>query len=444
MSSSELRRALPVLTLTFVLGACVGDEDVGKLDQALAHDGPWDIPAETIAIGDSQYVTYTGAGPWVGSSGCGGGLSEGAAILREWLRVAYPQISSIGGYSCRSINGDGTTMSVHATGRALDVMIPTSGGAADNDLGDPIGTWLIEHAEEIGIQYIIWDRWTWGAHRAAGSKERAYGGAHPHHDHLHVELSVEASRLGTPWFSGPMTLPQSDCIALGPDGGVIEETDDCFAAYGPSAYWRHESSGHGGGLMWTNAFQSDSPSNWARWHLDTEEAGRYAVEVWAEPGFAVHRATRYQIAHAGEEHELEVDLSGASGWVRLAELDFAAGSGQHLSVYDNTSSPVAADQHVPADAVQLVRLDGTTPEPMPIEPMPGARTNWMFPVERVAPPPILGGDPTIDDDGFEDHFEEGTPLSSGCSASGAHPPVGGAPLLLFLGFSLGCLLRRRR
>lgn len=260
-----------------------------------------------------------------------------------------------------------------------------------------------------------------------------------------MELSVEASRLGTPWFSGPMALPQSDCVALGPDGGVIEETDDCFGAHGPSAYWRHETSGHGGGLLWTNAFQSDTPSNWARWHLTTQEAGRYAVEVWAEPGLAIHHATRDQIAHAGEEHELVVDLSGASGWVRLAELDFAEGAGQHLSVYDKSPSSVGSDQHIPADAVQLVRLDGAT-EPTPTEPMPGERTFYLAPVERVPSVPFYGGDPAIDDDGVGDSFEDGTPLSSGCSVSGGRRRGldGLSPTALLILAGLALVRRRRR
>ena len=151
-------------------------------------------------------------------------------------------------------------MSVHATGRALDLHIPLHEGDADNDLGDPVGNWLIEHAEEIGIQYIIWDRWTWGAHRRAGEKERAYGGAHPHDDHLHIELSTVAAELGTPWFAGPMEPPEeTGCEPLPADGGVIDETDACFRAYGPATYWRREgSAGHDGSLLWTNAYEGDA------------------------------------------------------------------------------------------------------------------------------------------------------------------------------------------
>lgn len=421
-----------------LLTSCAAGEDVGKADFALSQPGPWDIPADVAAIGDTQHIDYTGAGPWVGTDGCGGGLLTGTGRLRDWMATAFPQVTGIGGYSCRHINGDSTRMSVHATGRALDISIPLHSGEADNDLGDPVGNWLIEHAEEIGIQYIIWDRWTWNASRTAGSKERLYGGAHPHHDHLHIELSIEAGAATTPWFSGAMTPPDTDCPALGPDGGTVEETSECFSLYGPAAYWRSESVGHGGSLLWTNAFENDSPSNWARWHLAVEEGGQYTVEIYAQQPFAAHRTTRYELRHGDVETAIEVDLAGAMGWVRLGEFTFAPGGGQHLSVYDNSPVPVASDQRIPADAIRLVRAD-TTPGPDPgPDPDPGSDSR-VIDVYEIAPidvGPIFGGDPTLDDD----PMSPGRTSVSGCSV-GSGSSSSSWLLALLVGFAF---VRRRR
>ncbi|MCB9597843.1 MAG: extensin family protein [Sandaracinaceae bacterium] len=443
-----MRRHVRCLAL-LLLASCAGAEDVGETEAGLAIAGPWVIPADTLAIGDSQYVPYTGAGPWVGPSACGGSLLAGSAELRDWLLVAFPQVRSIGGYSCRSINGDSSTMSVHATGRALDIMLPLDGGEADNDLGDPIGAYLIEHAEEIGIQYIIWDRWTWSASRTPGAKGRAYGGAHPHHDHLHVELSTDAAARRTPWFSGSRPLPDSMCGVLPRDGGVVEENDDCFTAYGPATYWRTEATGHGGSMRWTNAFQSSSPSNWARWHIDLEEGGEYAVEVYAQSPYAVNTATRYVLMHGDVEHEIMVDFTGADGWVQLGTFTFAPGGGQHLSVYDNTAGAVASDQHIPADAMRLVRVEPTAPELGPTtepdpdptaEPEPGPHVIDLRELPLRDLGPLLEGDPTLDDDPMEPFPHSGS-LSGTCSAGGATSPGSAWPLgLLFA----AALLRRRR
>lgn len=48
-------------------------------------------------------------------------------------------------------------LSVHAIGRAIDLMVPMEAGDANNGLGDPVANWLVENAEFIGIQRVIWD-----------------------------------------------------------------------------------------------------------------------------------------------------------------------------------------------------------------------------------------------------------------------------------------------
>jgi MYXO-CTERM domain-containing protein len=426
-----------------MLAGCMVDDQIGKTEAALSHPGPWDIPASTIAIGDTQWVENTQAGPWVGTSGCSGGITSGAQVLKDWLLGAYPQIRSIGGYSCRAIVGAESVMSVHGTGRALDIMLPLHAGDADNDLGDPIGNYLIEHAEEIGIQYIIWDRWSWNASRAAGTKERMYGGTHPHHDHLHVEVSVEASRMGTPWFTSPMEPPSLDgCDAIPVAGGTVDNSSPCFAAYGPATYWRNEAGvGEGGSLTWTNAFSNDTPSNWARWHLNVGEAGEYAVEVSVDPAFGVYNAVRYGVSHDGAEELVTADQSASDGWIRLGIFHFAAGAGQHISVFDNYTGTVPPEQHIVADAVRLV------PDAPGMEPTdPGVEPTDPPPV--MEPGPMPDGDPTIDDDPMitDDLYYgrgDGT-VTGGCAVSTTRDAgASTGPVLAALAL-LAAGLRRRR
>lgn len=385
-------RALAILVtggMSILACAPEGPEELGQSGARLAHPGPWVIPESTLLIGDTQYVEYTGAGPWVGESGCADGLTPGAAIVRDYLYEHFPQTPHIGGFACRPIytsTGESSTMSVHGTGRALDVMIPTDDGEADNDLGDPVGNFLIENAEAIGIQYIIWDLWTWGGHRDPGEKDRAYGGDHPHHDHLHIELSVEASENSSPWFEDQVTPPAIDgCDAIGPEGGIIDDTSPCFRAFGSQDYWRiEEGVGYDGRLLWTNAFESDGPSNWARWHLIFEQAGNYEVEVFLDPAFAVADGVRYEVSHSGESSVQFVDQSSSAGWVSLGQFAFDEEGDQQLDVFDDQPQPVADDQHIVVDAI---RLTG-----------------------EGSPPPDDPGNPLIDD--------PSTPDPSGLPASG--------------------------
>lgn len=412
----------------FVLAGATGCTDapterVGRSVAPIAVPGPWKIPTDVLAIGDEQSVNYTGAGPWVGEQGCFGGISPGTEVLRQYLYAHFPQTYSIGGYACRPIVGNESQMSVHATGRALDIMIHTVEGEADNTLGDPIGNWLIVNAEAIGIQFIIWDLYTWGAHRDPGDKARDYGGQHPHHDHLHIELAEEYEHFTENWFANAVTPPViPDCDALPADGGIVDEQSACFGAYGPAEFWRVvEGAGHDDGLLWTNAFENDEPSNWARWNLYFDEAGDYEVEVFIDPDYGVNPETTYALEHAPDAdddraHAIVIDQGAASGWVSLGAYPFEAGEGQHLSVYDNVAGAVPDDQHIAVDAVRLTRVrDG--------KPGGGGGSGGLAP----EPDPTAAASETTDADG-------------GCRIGPSSSPAEGWWLLL----ALGALVRARR
>jgi hypothetical protein len=157
-------------------------------------------------------VPYDDVPAWDGGAHCSGGFTDGGRTLSSYLREHFDGISSIGGYSCRQNTANPAKMSVHGSGRALDIMIPLSSGAADNDVGDEIANWLIAHSTEIGVQYLIWDRTQWSGSRTS-DRVRPYTGPNPHIDHLHVEITLEASREETAWYTGggstePVTPPE--------------------------------------------------------------------------------------------------------------------------------------------------------------------------------------------------------------------------------------------
>jgi len=361
----------------------------------LAIAGRWEPSSEAEASGQSASVPVTEAGPWQGESvSCSGTFTEGAQRVRDWLFAHWPQVSDVQGYSCRAINGNPNVTSIHAVGRALDIFIPLDGGEADNDLGDPIANYLMEHADEIGVQRVIWDRTSW----TAGRSSREYGGAHPHHDHLHIELSVPAGDLQTPFFQEGLPPPTlSPCApALAGQGGVIDSEGPCLALYGPARFWRSvEGEGYGGGLYWTNAFQNERPSNWARWRFSVSQSGRYALEVHSVPQYSVYPQVRYAITSADGVNEVTLNLAGQSGWVRLGEGRFeATGREFFVDVFDNYASETGSDQHIIVDALRVTSLSG------PVEPPPGG-----------AEPPLGGAEPP--------------PGGAEPPPSGVEPPAGG-------------------
>jgi hypothetical protein len=145
------------------------------------------------------------------------------------------------------------------------------------------------------------------------------------------------------------------CGTLPPSGGTIDNADACFRGFGDQDYWRHEEgAGEGGSLQWTNAFDSESPDNWAWWRVELEEAGQYRVEVLGDATWSVYDDVRYEVRAGGVSSTVFIDPT-AGGWVSLGSYVFAAGGDQWVAVFDDLDGAVPANQHVVADAIRLVR-----------------------------------------------------------------------------------------
>ncbi len=293
---------------------------------------------------------------------------------------------------------------------------PTAG----HDIDDPVcaGATLYGH----GRGACQWGTQRWAT--ASCFREPCSFGAHGADPKDHVWM-MEHYYPGSELSTGE---PAAPCAILGPTGGVLDDGGPCFSAYGPPEYWRTEAAGHEGGLHWTNAFQSDTPSNWAQWRIHLEEAGEYRVEVHVVDEFAEFGAARYGIRHDGTESEIVVDQGAArDGWLQIGTFPFAAGGDQHVSLYDDYDVSVPADQHIVADAIRLVAPgmppvtdDASVPPPM----VDDAGTMMPPATGDAATAPRLPGEGGVE---------------GGCSASGSP-----APDLAWLLLGLVGLARLRR
>jgi len=142
-------------------------------------------------------------------------------------------------------------------------------------------------------------------------------------------------------------------------GGTIDNKSDCFETFGESKYWRKESRGYGGSLLWTNAFQSNHPSNSAKWNINLEEGGTYEVFYYSVPRFAKFDSTHYEIRHSGAQSDVFVDQSaaGSAGWKSLGSFDFKPGQDQWVSIFDNSPGRVSYNQSIVVDAIRLLPIE---------------------------------------------------------------------------------------
>lgn len=359
-------------------------------------DGRYIPSASVAAAAARQDVTYEGA------RRCVGRLLPGAEVLGEHIKATFPtlidwdsndwrrQVGPIGGYNCRTVTG-GSTRSMHGEGRALDIFIPPAADQvrrADNTRGDVIAGWLIQNAEQIGVQSIIWDRSIWSANR--DPQLRCYDDPRKadHADHIHVELTKAAADGQTPFFTdGPVGLlppppapaPQRDAWVGDPCASDAECT---FTANGASG----------------RCFLDHRPANGAGFcTLDCE--GFCPDRSGRAPTFCASRAALGgrldQGTCAAKSGALNQSCRSLAGYVELEVERFIGRSG---------ASPSSAVVCAPSGALGFVRDDGgsqpvSEPDPAPIDPDPA-------PAEPDPPPadpdpaPVgnsggLCGDPTL-------------------------------------------------
>lgn len=143
--------------------------------------------AQVIYSNAVRWVTakYLSNTPPVVSSGSSKGLAglrPSTAYLLARVQAQFPQIVTYYGVRPDSLPD-------HPSGRALDCMIPNYRSAAGRALGQSLAEWARAHAQELNIEYIIWNQHIWNVKRdAEGWRYMADRGGDTanHKDHVHI------------------------------------------------------------------------------------------------------------------------------------------------------------------------------------------------------------------------------------------------------------------
>lgn len=131
-------------------------------------------------------------------------LTPLAEQLNKVVSAQFPQLAQtggIGGWRASDPYPD------HPSGRALDIMV------GDNKaLGDQINQWLMANAEQLGIQYTIWQQKNWNPDGKGGASTspNIVPGGNPtanHMDHVHAYVQDGKGQL-LPVLSN-LAVPQS-------------------------------------------------------------------------------------------------------------------------------------------------------------------------------------------------------------------------------------------
>ena len=153
------------------------------------------------------------------------------------------------------------------------------------------------------------------------------------------------------------------CATVPAAGRVIDQDEACFELGGPMQYWRTEQSGWNGSLKWTHATDTQV-YNYALWHLDLEQAGRYVLEAYTPAAWAESQQANYQVRHGGVTTATVVDQTAVDGWVTVGEFDFTAGNGQWVRLEDLTGEPGSSNTRVVFDALRLTLVPNAPEDPV--------------------------------------------------------------------------------
>jgi uncharacterized protein YgiM (DUF1202 family) len=105
------------------------------------------------------------------------GLTPDAIRVHRAVCAEFPEVTSYGGV--RSGGGE------HGSGRALDIMVPSS------SLGDAIAAFARENYQALGVSEVIWSQQIWTVERSSEGwrwmEDRGSATAN-HYDHVHVTV----------------------------------------------------------------------------------------------------------------------------------------------------------------------------------------------------------------------------------------------------------------
>lgn len=115
-----------------------------------------------------------------------GHLQYDTVMIGRTVNVTWPAVKVVGGWRPSDPYPD------HPSGRAADIMMPNAGQGSDVALGNAIARYFQQHADEYGIDYMIWRQRQWQAGTPFGAwnsmSDRGSAAAN-HFDHVHITVT---------------------------------------------------------------------------------------------------------------------------------------------------------------------------------------------------------------------------------------------------------------
>jgi hypothetical protein len=191
--------ALAPMALAMACGTSAGStsgDDEGDVNVSkLSAGGDWVISDEAHNQMQSFSLPYDDAG-----ADCQGGFTDGANKLGELVKSRFSSaVDHNEGYACRANTANPSKLSMHAMGRAVDIMMTSEADNGGREAGKEVADFLLMNGDLLGVQFIIWDRTKCNLSQKQCGE---YTGPNAHTDHIHVEINEAAASGNAPYYQG--------------------------------------------------------------------------------------------------------------------------------------------------------------------------------------------------------------------------------------------------
>jgi hypothetical protein len=236
---------------------------------------------------------------------------------------------------------------------------PSNNGAAF--AGYPV--WIAHYGTDCPLVPAPWSRYNFHQYTDAGRHSGITGNVDTNR-FAGTLADLDALAYHGDGSVTPTPPPSNDeCAAVPAAGRVIEETDGCFRAGGPTEYLRAEDNeGHDGSLIWTHATANSSRENFGEWTIKIETAGRYKLSAYTDSSVATSQLSRYRVEHDGVVDTRQVDQRAIEGFRDLGVFDFRAGTVK-VVLNDNTGEAISGRKKIVFDALKVMPSTEAPPPP---------------------------------------------------------------------------------
>ena len=121
------------------------------------------------------------------------GLQVDTILAARAISGMFPAIMKIGGVRPDS-------MRWHPNGLAIDVMIPNYRTEEGKALGDRIVAFALDHAEQFGLNHVLWRQTSYGPKRAPRPMSSRGSDTANHFDHVHIATNGGGYPTGNETF----------------------------------------------------------------------------------------------------------------------------------------------------------------------------------------------------------------------------------------------------